>query len=211
MGSGWFWPFAPPAGRGQRFGGCRGNQIRHLRRLPRRQRQQRQSTVAVLGGPECRLSGRPAQALQGQCAHQQQRRHDRPGRAVERSGHRRPRGLFLAADAGGPRGRSFLLAGGAEALPRRRYCARAFPPAWPATARPARGNPEAGYPALRAQHAEYVVKESTDYAAGKRYTSNDKGDTSGGPNAAIMATIAQRLSPQDMRDLASYVQGLRES
>jgi cytochrome c553 len=72
-----------------------------------------------------------------------------------------------------------------------------------------RGNPEAGYPALRAQHSEYVVKELTDYAAGKRYTSNEKGATSGGPNAAIMTTIAQRLSPQDMRNLASYVQGLR--
>src|SRR5665213_622496 len=72
-----------------------------------------------------------------------------------------------------------------------------------------RGNPEAGYPTLRAQHSEYVVKELTDYAGGKRYTSNDKGDTTGGPSAAIMATIAQRLSPQDMRNLASYVQGLR--
>jgi cytochrome c553 len=72
-----------------------------------------------------------------------------------------------------------------------------------------RGNPEAGYPVLRAQHSEYVVKELTDYAGGKRYTSNDKGATSGGPNAAIMATIAQRLSPEDMRNLASYVQGLR--
>lgn len=72
-----------------------------------------------------------------------------------------------------------------------------------------RGNPEAGYPALRAQHSEYVVKQLTDYADGKRYTTHNKGDTSGGPNAAIMSTIAQRLSPQDMRNLASYVQGLR--
>jgi cytochrome c553 len=72
-----------------------------------------------------------------------------------------------------------------------------------------RGNPEAGYPALRAQHSQYVVKELTDYAAGKRYTLNDKGDSSGGPNAAIMATVSQRLSPEEMRNLASYVQGLR--
>jgi cytochrome c553 len=72
-----------------------------------------------------------------------------------------------------------------------------------------RGNPEAGYPALRAQHSQYVVKELTDYAAGKRYTLNDKGDSSGGPNAAIMGTVSQRLSAEEMRNLASYVQGLR--
>ena len=71
------------------------------------------------------------------------------------------------------------------------------------------GNPAAGYPALRAQHSQYVVKELTDYAGGKRYSTTDKGDSSGGANAAIMATIAQRLSPEDMRNLASYVQGLR--
>jgi cytochrome c553 len=72
-----------------------------------------------------------------------------------------------------------------------------------------RGNPAAGYPALRAQHAEYVVKQLGDYAAGKRYTNTDKGESSGGPTAMIMGTIAQRLSPEDIRNLASYVQGLR--
>lgn len=72
-----------------------------------------------------------------------------------------------------------------------------------------RGNPAAGYPALRAQHAEYAVKQLGDYAAGKRYSNNDKGDSSGGPNSVIMSTIAQRLSQEDMRNLASYAQGLR--
>jgi len=72
-----------------------------------------------------------------------------------------------------------------------------------------RGNPGAGYPALRAQHAEYIVKQLGDYAGGKRYSTNAKGDSSGGPNAVIMGTIAQRLSQEDMRNLASYVQGLR--
>jgi cytochrome c553 len=72
-----------------------------------------------------------------------------------------------------------------------------------------RGNPAAGYPALRAQHAEYVVKQLGDYAAGRRYSTTDKGETSGGANAAIMNTIAQRLAPDDMRNVASYVQGLR--
>jgi cytochrome c553 len=72
-----------------------------------------------------------------------------------------------------------------------------------------RGNPAAGYPALRAQHAEYVIKQLGDYAAGKRYSTSDKGDSSGGLNATIMSTIAQRLSAEDMRNLASYAQGLR--
>jgi cytochrome c553 len=71
------------------------------------------------------------------------------------------------------------------------------------------GNPAAGYPALRSQHSQYVVKELTDYAGGKRYSTTEKGDTAGGANSAIMATIAQRLTPEDMRDVASYVQGLR--
>jgi cytochrome c553 len=71
------------------------------------------------------------------------------------------------------------------------------------------GNPAAGYPALRSQHSQYVVKQLTEYATGKRYSVTDKGDNAGGPNAAIMATIAQRLSSDDMRNLASYVQGLR--
>ena len=60
------------------------------------------------------------------------------------------------------------------------------------------GNPAAAYPALRAQHAEYVVKQLGDYAAGKRYSTNDKGESNGGPDADIMSTIAQRLSPEDI-------------
>jgi cytochrome c553 len=72
-----------------------------------------------------------------------------------------------------------------------------------------KGNPAAGYPTLRGQHSQYVVKELSDYAANKRYALNDKGESAGGPDAVIMDTISQRLSPQDMRNLASYVQGLR--
>lgn len=73
-----------------------------------------------------------------------------------------------------------------------------------------KGNPAAGYPALRAQHAEYIVKQLTEYGEGKRYAVNDKGETEGGPNAAIMNTIAKRLTADDMRNLASFVQGLRD-
>ena len=72
-----------------------------------------------------------------------------------------------------------------------------------------RGNPAAGYPMLRAQHAVYTIEQLTNYAADKRYTHTDKGESSGGANAAIMHTIASRLTPEDMRNLASYVQGMR--
>jgi|SRR5882757_646713 cytochrome c553 len=62
-----------------------------------------------------------------------------------------------------------------------------------------RGNEPAKFPALRGQHSVYVVKQLNDYASGARTT---------GPNG-IMPTIAKRLSPDDMRNLASYLQGLR--
>jgi len=62
-----------------------------------------------------------------------------------------------------------------------------------------RGNGPAKFPALRGQHSVYVIKQLTDYAAGTRTT---------GPNG-IMQTIAKRLSAEDMRNLASYLQGIR--
>jgi len=61
------------------------------------------------------------------------------------------------------------------------------------------GNKPAKFPALRGQHAEYVVKQLNDWASGARPP---------GPGG-IMPTIAKRLTPEDMRDLASYAQGLR--
>jgi cytochrome c553 len=62
-----------------------------------------------------------------------------------------------------------------------------------------RGNEPAKFPALRGQQSVYVMKQLNDYASGARST---------GPNG-IMETIAKRLSPDDMRNLASYLQGLR--
>jgi len=62
-----------------------------------------------------------------------------------------------------------------------------------------RGNESAKFPALGGQHSAYVIKQLTDYASGARGT---------GPNG-IMQTIAKRLTADDMRDIASYVQGLR--
>jgi cytochrome c553 len=71
-----------------------------------------------------------------------------------------------------------------------------------------RGNLAAGYPALRAQQSVYTMKQLNDYAQGTRYagaTAQNKAS----PNGYIMATIAKRLTPEDIRNLASYVQGLR--
>jgi len=61
------------------------------------------------------------------------------------------------------------------------------------------GNEPAKFPALRGQHSVYVVKQLNDYASGARTT---------GPNG-VMQTIAKRLSPDDMRNLAAYIQGIR--
>jgi cytochrome c553 len=72
-----------------------------------------------------------------------------------------------------------------------------------------RGNPAAGYPALRAQYAVYSVKQLTDYAGEARYTKDEKGRVQAGPNSQMMLTIAARLSAEDRRNLASYIQGMR--
>src|SRR5277367_6387172 len=63
------------------------------------------------------------------------------------------------------------------------------------------GNEPAKFPALRGQQSVYVVKQLNDYASGARST---------GPNG-IMQTIAKRLSADDIRNLASYMQGIRST
>ncbi len=70
-----------------------------------------------------------------------------------------------------------------------------------------RGNPAAGYPALQAQQSVYVVSQLQQYANGTRYSGPDA--TTATPNSIIMFDIAKRLTPEEMRDVASYVQGLR--
>jgi cytochrome c553 len=70
-----------------------------------------------------------------------------------------------------------------------------------------RGNIVGGYPALRAQQSVYVVKQLNDYASGARYTGTNV--SSADPNSVMMLTIAKRLTPEDIRNVASYVQGLR--
>jgi cytochrome c553 len=71
-----------------------------------------------------------------------------------------------------------------------------------------RGNLAAGYPALRAQQSGYTLKQLNDFAKDTRYGGATAANPPS-PNGYIMATIAKRLSPEDMRNLASYVQGLR--
>jgi cytochrome c553 len=72
-----------------------------------------------------------------------------------------------------------------------------------------RGIPAAAYPALQAQHAVYTIKQLNEYATDTRYAKDDKGRSQAGPNAQIMTTIAARLSAEDRRNLASYIQGMR--
>ena len=70
-----------------------------------------------------------------------------------------------------------------------------------------RGNPAAGYPALEAQQSVYVVSQLQNYANGTRYSGPNA--TTATPNSIIMFDIAKRLTPEEIRDVASYVQGLR--
>ena len=72
-----------------------------------------------------------------------------------------------------------------------------------------RGIPASGYPALQAQYAVYTMKQLDGYASDTRYTKDADGKAQAGANAAIMATIATRLTAEDRRNVASYVQGLR--
>jgi cytochrome c553 len=72
-----------------------------------------------------------------------------------------------------------------------------------------RGNPAAGYPALQAQHAVYTVKQLDGYASDTRYAKDAAGQSQSGPNATFMKVIAARLTPEDRRNLASYIQGIR--
>ena len=72
------------------------------------------------------------------------------------------------------------------------------------------GNSGSGYPALRAQHSVYTVKQLQDYLTQNRYRdAADPATIHTTRNSAMMTTIASRLSPEDIRNLASYLQGLR--
>jgi cytochrome c553 len=86
-----------------------------------------------------------------------------------------------------------------EKLYRAGDAARAIPACMACHGPTGRGNEPAKFPALRGQQSVYVAKQLNDYASGVRST---------GPNG-IMQTIAKRLTPDDIRNLASYLQGIR--
>jgi cytochrome c553 len=69
------------------------------------------------------------------------------------------------------------------------------------------GNPAAGYPAVRAQHAVYTIKQLKDYRDDVRYVQTGK--PTGDEPYKIMWTITKRLTDDDLRNLSSYIQGMR--
>jgi cytochrome c553 len=62
-----------------------------------------------------------------------------------------------------------------------------------------RGNGPAKYPALRAQHAVYTYNQLKAFKDGSRATAGSD----------IMKIVTERMNDNEMRALASYVQGLR--
>lgn len=61
------------------------------------------------------------------------------------------------------------------------------------------GNAAAGYPALAGQHAVYTLTQLRNYAADQRQTDQNR----------IMRDIASRMSEEDMRAVASLIEGLQ--
>jgi len=61
------------------------------------------------------------------------------------------------------------------------------------------GNPAAGYPALRGQHAKYIENQLHGFAEGKRVNENAK---------KMMQILASRMTNREIRAVASYIQGL---
>ncbi|MET0290969.1 MAG: cytochrome c4 [Steroidobacteraceae bacterium] len=108
---------------------------------------------------------------------------------------------------GGEADPSYWKAG--ESLYRSGDAARGVPACMACHGPVGRGVPAAGFPALRAQHAVYTIKQLGDYAADTRYVKDDKGARQAGPNVPMMITIAAKLTAEDRRNLASYIQGMR--
>jgi cytochrome c553 len=100
------------------------------------------------------------------------------------------------------------MAGAGENLYRYGDSAREIPACTACHGPVGRGNSLADYPALRAQFADYVAKQLSDFASGARYS----GAKAGAPtsrNGDIMAAIAKRLNSDDIKALGDYIQGMR--
>jgi len=63
-----------------------------------------------------------------------------------------------------------------------------------------KGNEPAGYPSVSGQHATYTAKQLGDFQSGAR---SSDGDTK------VMRDIAARLTQDEIKALAAYMQGLR--
>jgi cytochrome c553 len=114
----------------------------------------------------------------------------------------------MQTPTGGEADPSYWKAG--EALYRSGDAARGIPACTACHGPAGQGNPGAGYPALRAQHSVYTVKQLQDYLTKNRYRDpNDANTVYNTRNSVMMTTIAPRLTPEDIRNLASYLQGLR--
>lgn len=61
------------------------------------------------------------------------------------------------------------------------------------------GNPLAGYPSVAGQHATYLASQLRLYASGERRSDRNQ----------MMRSIASRMTEDDIRSVASYMQGLR--
>lgn len=97
-----------------------------------------------------------------------------------------------------------------EALYRSGDAARNIPSCAACHGPAGQGNAGAGYPSLRAQHSVYTVKQLQDYLTQNRYRdAANPATVHATRNSAMMSTVAARLTPEDIRNLASYLQGLR--
>jgi cytochrome c553 len=71
-----------------------------------------------------------------------------------------------------------------------------------------RGNGPGRWPQVRSQHATYVTSQLKNYATQARYVAV-AGQSPAPANAQMMYDVAKRLSDEDVRALAAYLQGLR--
>jgi len=66
------------------------------------------------------------------------------------------------------------------------------------------GNPLAGYPSLAGQHAVYSEKMLTGFRAGTTWGPDDA-------NSTIMTDVTKRLTNEEIKAVASYIQGLHST
>ncbi len=63
------------------------------------------------------------------------------------------------------------------------------------------GNPISDYPALAGQHSVYTEKMLTRFKAGESWGADDAGSN-------VMVSVTQRLTAEEIKAVASYIQGL---